>query len=237
MSSSSSHPQTSPVEELVSALTEEGLRTAIDLTIDRATKGFSWAWSKDTSPSAKELITAAGALIQRIYRYGIRPPRHLTRDQAVAEAIQIIEDDYRSVLCRGFSAFILDGRGVDPGPDAVLGALAAIVKARERERHKTLLVAAALDPLNWDERVRAAAQLRSLLSEHLPEEVRSQSAGILASVLPRLLDLRLGVIDEISRMASAFGADGTGQRPAGAISDDPGSPSLRVDPTTEEKTQ
>ena len=128
-------------------------------------------------------------------------------EQAVAEAIQIIEEGYQSVACRGFSAFMLDGRAPDPGPEGVLLSLAGIVKAREREKYRASLIARILDPLDWDERVRATARLRSLLSERLPEDVRCQTAGILATAFRDLLDLRVGVMDELSRMGSALSTD------------------------------
>lgn len=207
MNSSSAPAGRSLVEVLIAALREDHLHAVVDLPIDRVAAGFQCSGPRNTRISTRDLLAAAGTLVQRIYRHGIRPARQLTREQAVAEAIQIIEEGYQSVACRGFSAFMLDGRAPDPGPEGVLLSLAGIVKAREREKYRASLIARILDPLDWDERVRATARLRSLLSERLPEDVRCQTAGILATAFRDLLDLRVGVMDELSRMGSALSTD------------------------------
>lgn len=123
------------ISELRAALDERSCAFYIDMPIDRALEHMLATTPAPTSIAG--VHAAMAQLVQSITATAPLCPLALSTSDALAEAIQLLEQGYQSDLGeRGYDAAIVDAVGGGPaGTVSVLGALAGIIKRRERQKH------------------------------------------------------------------------------------------------------
>jgi hypothetical protein len=187
MTSCDPHPSEQEiVESLLADLDEEKLRLEIDSRIDAAIGSFSVAPGPVRSQRA--FLDAVADLVRHLYQWGLRVPRSLTPTQARAEAVFLLERDYRRPYDAGFDAALLDATGSDEqGLQLVLSSLVEGIKLSERQMYVRWIFTKHLAGCSWStERAIAGVILEKLSAVLPPSLVRCDSA--------QLADLIVGFI-------------------------------------------
>ncbi|MCK4341194.1 MAG: hypothetical protein KAY37_05660 [Phycisphaerae bacterium] len=171
---------------LTAELDEGHLHRIIDARIDDAMSRFPWA--DGSCKSQRDLLEIAGRFIGHLYRYGLRTPQILTRGQARAEAVSLLERAYRSAEDAGYEAALLDAVGSDgPGLDGVLAQIAEAVKRKERSSYIRWVCTKHLIPCGWYTRCMIAEQLLAYYGPFLPKRIREADPAQWADDIPDLL--------------------------------------------------
>jgi len=162
------------VGRIIQLLSDEEVRREIDDPIDHAAQSFRFE-PKEDSP-VRLFHQAIAEFVQHLYARGMRLRRNLSRGEALAIAIAILERGYIGEQTSGYEAACLDA--LDPelnGIEHVVRQMAEIIKASEREKHAAWVLAMSLDPFDWQMKQRIAEFLLERLKPVLPAELASIS--------------------------------------------------------------
>ena len=108
----------------------------------------------------------------RIYQKGLRITRHLSDQEALVEAVSLLENYYQGIDSSGYDGALLDATGNDQeGLGYVLSQLAESIKAVERKKYVQWVFFSTIDQSDWEIRRRITAtyltKYRFLLSPEL----------------------------------------------------------------------
>jgi len=173
------------LDQLLGALSPEGIRHAVDAPMDRALASHEWPRGPCTSQAA--MLEHAGRLLRHLHAHGMMA-RPLTSKQARAEAARILHDRYINGEARGFTAALLDLHGEGQGGiNIVLTTLADIVRREMRDRYVRGVIAELVDPLDWPMKCRLARQVLTRFRRHLPGALASVDEEQFAEACPALV--------------------------------------------------
>ena len=186
------------VARLRDLLSEEQIRRRVDGPIDEAMAAYTRPVARPSC--AAEFHGALAAFVRCLYQRGVRPQRSLSRDEALADAIALIELAYPGRREDRYEGALLDATSHDDGLETVLATIGEAVKSRQRRKLVTWAVVRTVGHLQWAD--------RCIIAEHLLHECARSAPEAVAGITPPMLaDHILGLIDlEGDRLASEMPA-------------------------------
>ena len=122
------------LDTIIDLLNGERMTREIDEPIDLTVKAFQIKTKLPLSHSDFNRVIAE--FVRRIYQKGLRITRHLSDQEALAEAVSLLENYYQGIDSRGYDGALLDATGNDQESlGYVLSQLAESIKAVERKKY------------------------------------------------------------------------------------------------------
>jgi hypothetical protein len=168
------------VEKISDLLARERLRREIDEPIDLARDSFSVDTKEDTS--GKSFHKALAAFAQHLFTRGLKIEQRLTNKEALATAIEILQQGYQSEHGSGYDAAYFDA--VMPhqnGIEYVVWQMAELVKTAERTKYVRSALSTCIDPTDWEAKCRLTEFLLKRLEPTLPPEILQVSVERMAA--------------------------------------------------------
>jgi hypothetical protein len=144
------------LDTIIDLLNGERMTREIDEPIDLTVKAFQIKTKLPLSHSDFNRVIAD--FVRRIYQNGLRLPRHLSDQEALAEAVSLLENHYQGINSRGYDDALLDAGGNgQEGLLYILSQLAETIKAIEREKYVQWVFFSTIDQSDWETRRRITA--------------------------------------------------------------------------------
>lgn len=144
------------LEKLFVLLCEERIAKEIDKLIDIAAHNFGLKIKIPINHST--FNQHLSAFVCHLYRNGVALPRDLTDQDALAEAIFLLEEYYQNEDAKGYDKALLDAVLTDVnGFELVLFSLADAIKTVERKKYIQWVFADNFSNLSWSLRQRIVA--------------------------------------------------------------------------------
>ena len=174
------------IDTLMDLLNEERMAREIDERIDLAVETFKAKVKVPLShPGFNRLIAK---FVRDLYRKGLRLPRRLPLNEALAEAVSLLEKLYQGIHSRGYDEALVDASGNDlEGFEYVLSQLAESIKAVEREKYVRWAFTDTVDQSDWEAHRCIAATYLVKYKDLLPPEFRDMDPARLTEHLQDLI--------------------------------------------------
>lgn len=157
----------------------------IDAPLDAAAASFSL---KLPDASRASLHTFLAKLVQHIYREGLMPPREISRETALAEALAILPHTRPEHPDEAYARVLLDVKN-DPAHvlNRLIDDITAVIKAQQRRRHISAAITRSLGGCPLEARVALVRAMRAEHPEWFPPTVAELDDHELAHNLLTLL--------------------------------------------------
>ena len=204
MTNSEQNPSSEKIiDTILNLLNEERVARAIDEPIDMTVKAFQLKVKVPLSHSDFNRVIAE--FVRDLHQKGLRLPRHLSDQEALTEAVSLLEKHYQSIHTRGYDGALLDVSGSKlEGLDPVLSRLAESIKEAERGKYVEWVFFDNVDQLDWDARYQLVSTYLTQYKNILPPHLREMDPARLAD---HFKDLILNHLSVDSQMKQGFGAD------------------------------
>lgn len=201
--STSSRGAEAIVDEIVGLLDEGRMRREIDERIDSAMRGFRFRPAD--SFSAAFLHQVIAEFVARLYEHGLRLPRRLSRSQAGAEALFLIDQQYQGTFAGGYDGALADAvRSEQNGIDVVLVRVAQAVRERERQDYVRWVFADRLGCCDWRTQCEIVRLLLDRYRRFLPEELRACEPAQLVDEIPAIISHHLATNSQLRGMLGSY---------------------------------
>jgi hypothetical protein len=151
-----------------------------------------------TVKDASEFNEAITGFFTHIMRYTQSPEGHISRDAASAEAIDMIKETFRDR--GGYEAALAEGKsGIKGGLRFIFDVMADHEKSVKSIKYGTMVFKEAIDPLDWDAKVKLADYTLNHYGRYLPEVFRTMEPGQLAHHLEEVILVLAGREANIDR--------------------------------------
>ena len=135
------------LDTIMDLLNEERMAREIDERIDLAVETFQVKVKVPLSHS--DFNRVISGFVRNIYHKGLRLSRHLSNQEALTEAVSLLEKYYQGIDSMGYDGALLDARGNDQeGLEYVLSQLAESIKTVERKKYERWVFADTVDQLD-----------------------------------------------------------------------------------------
>ena len=180
------------IDTLMSLLNEELISSKIDAPIDAAVREFQFDVKLPFSHS--DFNRLIGAFVSHMYQKGLRLPRHLSKEEALTEAISLLERYYQGGNSKGYDGALMDGAG-DSLEDLefVLFQLAASIKAAQRNKYVQWAFFSIVDQSDWKTRRQLAAVYLVKYGDFLSRELREKGPSMLVDNFQDLINNHVSV--------------------------------------------
>ena len=178
-------------DELLTALSDAALASAVDTPLQEAASGFEVRWRPPFDRARLH------TLMTRYYlhlagREGSDLPQ-LDARCALTEVVELLERGFRGTWADGYDGALLEViQDPEHGADRVLAALLQLVQQRARERRIHLLTHRMIDALDWRQRAAVAAELRRRLAGDGGSQFNRLPAALLG---PYVLELAQALLE------------------------------------------
>ena len=142
------------IGNVLDLLNEARMQQEIDELLDMARRSFCLKESGPVSHSAFNHLIAG--FVQHVYRNGLRLPRHFSGQEALGDAIFLLDRYYQREHIKGgehitgYEAALIDFKGGDrEGLELVLSQLAESIKTVERGKYSQWVFTTNIDHLDW----------------------------------------------------------------------------------------
>ena len=167
------------LDTIINLLDEGRLARAIDEPIDLTVKAFQQKVKVPLSHSDFNRVIAE--FVSGIYQKGLRLPRHLSDQEALAEAVSLLEKHYQGIDSRGYDGALLDATVNDQeGLQCVLSQLAESIKAAERKKYVRWVFFSIIDQSDLKARRRITATYLTKYKDFLSPAIREMDSAWLA---------------------------------------------------------
>lgn len=174
------------LDALLAALATWRTQVEVDERIDAASAAH--AWPDEDCRSQRQFLNEAGELLRSLNEHGRAFPRTMTPRQAQAEAVHLLQRSYQGQHGYGYTSALLDAMDTTQnGPACVLEALVSMVKDQERKEYVRGVLAAHVDPLDWNINCELARLLKERMEPYLPAKIAECAPEQLAEDWPALL--------------------------------------------------
>ena len=172
---------TAIIDKILELTDEEYLQPRIDRPVEKVLATFEY----DTNAriNHRYFMDIVADLVRRIYLNGPGVSRNLSRSQASAEALLIIEKAFGSHDIQGYDAAIVEAFN---DFESVLLKIAGFIISRTRKRHTRWVYATYINPFNWPTRCLIAEILIEKWKPFLPPSILSCTPAQLVDSLPQL---------------------------------------------------
>jgi len=191
------------IDSIMELLSEERVTSEIDEPIDLAAQAFQFEVKDPLShPSFNRVI---GRFVRHLYERGLRLPRLLSDQEALTEAVSLLEKSYRGIHTVGYDGALLDAsRSKLEGLDPVLSCLAESIKEAERGKYVEWVFFDNVDQLDRAARYQLVSTYLTRYKNILPPHFQEIDPAQLAD---HFKDLILNHLSVDSQMKQGFGAD------------------------------
>ena len=174
------------LDEVFCLLDEGNLQKIIDKPIETVAGGFKF--DQNAQRTYQYFIQVSGALVQHIYQQGPFHKQRLSKLQARAEMVALLETHYQATNTKGFDAACLDAINIEEnGLEYVLGQITGIITTVARERYKKWVFASRINPFDWEVKCQIVKTLLNQGKTILPPVVRKCTPAQLVDQLPQLI--------------------------------------------------
>ena len=171
------------IEQILELTDEEYLQSRIDKPVENMLAAFEY--DINAQISHRYFMDTISDFVRNIYLHNPGISQDLSRSQASAEALSIIEKAFGSNRVQGYDAAIVDAYG---DFESILTGIAGFIITRTREKHIRWVYSICIDPFDWPTRCTIAEILIKMFEPFLPSSILSCSPSQLADVLPQLFD-------------------------------------------------
>lgn len=186
------------LEELFTTLRPAELERLIDDPIREAASAF--ARSDHACQFGIELLELVGRFIAHLSVHAAPLRVHAIGTRARSEGLHLIESAYRNEFGRGFYAAVLDlTDGTFDAVELIFDEITSAVIQQTRDRYVDSVLARAIEPLDWESRVRLTEHILAHLDSPLFSPPIAIAPGSFAHELGQLIQLY------ISLRAAPFG--------------------------------
>lgn len=186
------------IEKVLELTDEEYLQRLIDKPVEKVFASFEF--DRNARVSHYYFMDVVGDFVRRIYLDGLGASRNLSRSQARAEALIIIERAYQSQDVQGYYAALAEAFN---GIESVLARIAEFIITRTRERHIRWVHSSRIDPFDWPTRCLIAEILIERWGPFLPPDIRSCNSAQLADALPQLFNAVTSTVSIVRKTKGA----------------------------------
>jgi hypothetical protein len=188
------------LDTIMDLLNEERMAREIDERIGLAVETFQVKVKVPLSHS--DFNRVISGFVRDLYQKGLRLSRYLSGQEALTEAVSLLEKYYQGNHTNGYDGALLDAAGNDlEGLESILSQLAESIKAVEREKYMKWVFADTVDQLDWEARRRIAATYLVKYKDLLSPEHRDMDPARLADHLQDLI-INLLSTDSLIRQIS-----------------------------------
>jgi len=157
------------IDTVLNLLCEVRIQREIDEPIDTVKQNFNVTVSEPITHSNFNQVIAA--FVRHVYRKGLRLPRQLSDQGALAEAIWLLKNFYQSKNTKGYEGALMDANKYgQAGLEFVLIELAESIKTVEKGKYIQWVFTVNFENLDWRLRSRIAAafieQNKEMLTGH-----------------------------------------------------------------------
>jgi len=182
MTNSKNRKRATAITEKILELTdEEYLQRRIDRPVEKVLATFKY----DTNAriNHRYFMDTVSDFVHRIYLASPGTSQDLSRSEACAEALFIIEKAFGTHDVQGYDAAIVEAFN---DFESVLARIAGFIVSRTRERYIRWVYATCIDPFNWRTKCLIAEILVEKWKPFLPPSILSCTSAQLADALPQL---------------------------------------------------
>ena len=134
-----------------------------------------------------------------MFRYTGSPAGHLNRAALSTEAVDLVEKAFERR--GGYKAALAEGKyGINGGMRLVLDTMTEHLKLQEKGKYIVRVFKDAMDPLDWDAKVRLMEVFRKRIGPELPSELRDLPAKQLASSWEEIIQCYAESMDKVSEL-------------------------------------
>jgi len=187
------------LDKIVDLVNEVALADQVDEPIDYSAASFE---CKVPIPVTHKVFNRGiAAFIQHLYQSGLRLCRFITDEQALSEAILLLDSTYENEEAKGYDGALLDatGKGIE-GLEMVLTRLLESIKTAERTKYIKWIFADHVDCKDWREREEMVLAYLKRYKRYLPDNLVNLDPARLIEFLPDLI-LSLTVSENITAKA------------------------------------
>lgn len=158
-------------------LSDMSLTQKIGMSIDDARANYSMKTVR--VKDASEFNQALTSFYIHILRHTQAPEGHVSRDAAAAEAIDRIEDAFRNT--GGYDAALAEAKfGTKGGLRYVFDVMTDQEKSIRKRKYMDMVLKEAIDPLDWETKVKLSAHIKNQYGRYLPDTSRTMEPEQLA---------------------------------------------------------
>jgi hypothetical protein len=162
------------IDSLRNLLCEERIAREVDDPLDQAEGSFQIEVKFPVSHADFNRVITE--FVRHLYLKGLRLPRCLSHEEALSEAIFILERHYQGGYTSGYDQALLDAASTGlEGVEFVLSRLAASVKEIEREKYVKWVLVDKVGRLDWQTRRRLVSTYLERFKDILPSQLREMA--------------------------------------------------------------
>jgi len=190
--------------KVLDLLNEARMQQEIDVPLDMARRSFRL---KELGPASHSTFNRLIAgFVQHVYRKGLRLPRHFSDQEALGDAIFLLDKYYQSEHIKGYEAALIDFKGGGrEGFELVLSQLTESIKTVERGKYIQWVFTTNIDHLDWRLRCLIVEAYIKRHKEILPQHILDIDPARFAENLPDLIITHLAVDDQVAQTFSNKG--------------------------------
>jgi len=174
---------TAIIEQIFELTDDAYLQRRIDKPVEKVLAAFEQ--DINARITHRYFMDTVSDFVRRIYLHGPGISQNLSRSQASAEAMFIIEKAFGSPHVQGYDAAIVDAFN---DFESILTGMAGFIIAWTREKHIRWVYATCIDPFDWLTRCLIAEILIKTWKAFLPPSILSCIPSQFADVLSQLFD-------------------------------------------------
>jgi len=179
------------LKKIFDLLDDETVIRKVDEPLDRAVQEFQLDVTLPITHSEFNRVIAA--FIQHLNEKGIRLPRTLSYQEALAEAVFILNRYYGNDEAQDYDGIVADAVGKSmEGLEMVLEQLSEFVKTQERMKYVNWVFICYVDSLNWEARQNLVISYLKLNEKYLPNDLLHMDPARTLKVFRKL------IIDHVS---------------------------------------
>jgi hypothetical protein len=174
------------LDDILALLAEPRLKELIDDRVEAASDEFSVVEEPPLTHAAFNNLIAR--FVQHLHLHGLRLRRKLSPSGSLSEAVSLLEQGYEDGGGRGYAAALLiAGRSDGNQISGILSFLSAAITIKERSSYERWILAALVDPLNWDLKCRIVQEIMRRHPGELPENILRRPASCFADFYSQLI--------------------------------------------------
>jgi hypothetical protein len=174
------------LDNIMELLDVDRMAIEIDEPLNQAAQSFQQEVPVPiTHPAFNQVVSA---FARHVYSCGLRLPRNLSGEEALSEAIHILNKYYEGVNTWGYDGALLDATSANlEGLELVLFRLAESLKELERTKYVEWVFASNLYPLEWEMHHQVVFAFLKRNREFLPAELQDIDPARIIDHLPVLV--------------------------------------------------
>ena len=186
---------------LLEALAEEPMVAEIDDPVDQAIQAF--CHRLPAPGNIRHIHHMLGECFRRLSS-AVPPYRQLTEQQAVDEAIWLLERDSDAPAGQGYDYALAEiAETKEDGLITVIQRMGELFKRQHRQMRQRSILIVFEDPASWPFRLQLTREIRPLLQNHLPPRVAAFTDEQMALCMNTMLALHLET--QVSKLRQAAG--------------------------------